>query len=77
MKSVAGSLAWVCRQCRPDLSYRVSRIQSASNNGTVADIKEANKTVESRRGVCGQDLSEGHYLQIRFVGLEQARRSDV
>ena len=46
MKSVAGSLAWVCRQCRPDLSYRVSRIQSASNNGTVADIKEANKTVE-------------------------------
>ena len=46
MKSVAGSLAWVCRQCRPDLSYRVSRIQSASNKGTVADIKEANKTVE-------------------------------
>ncbi|CAE7418365.1 GIP [Symbiodinium sp. CCMP2592] len=46
MKSVAGSLAWVCRQCRPDLSYRVSRIQSASNSGTVADIKEANKTVE-------------------------------
>ena len=46
MKSVAGSLAWVCRQCRPDLSYRVSRIQSASNSGTVADIRDANKTVE-------------------------------
>ena len=28
MKSVAGSLAWVCRQCRPDLSYRLSMIQS-------------------------------------------------
>ena len=35
MKSIAGSLAWICRQCRPDLSYRVSRIQSASNHGTV------------------------------------------
>ena len=46
MKSVAGSLAWVCRQCRPDLSYRVSKIQSASSNGTVADIKDANKAVE-------------------------------
>ena len=46
MKSVAGSLAWVCRQCRPDLSYRVSRVHSASNSGTVADIREANKTVE-------------------------------
>ena len=41
MKSVAGSLAWVCRQCRPDLSYRVS-----NSNGTVADIKDANKAVE-------------------------------
>lgn len=29
MKSIAGSLAWIARQCRPDLSYRVSRIQSA------------------------------------------------
>ncbi|CAE7211787.1 RE1 [Symbiodinium sp. CCMP2592] len=46
MKSVAGSLAWVCRQCRPDLSYRVSKIQSASSNGTVADIRDANKAVE-------------------------------
>ncbi|CAE7832525.1 GIP [Symbiodinium sp. CCMP2592] len=46
MKSVAGSLAWVCIQCRPDLSYRVSKIQSASSNGTVADIRDANKAVE-------------------------------
>ncbi|CAE7834664.1 unnamed protein product [Symbiodinium sp. CCMP2592] len=46
MKSFAGSLAWVCRQCRPDLSYRVSKIQSASSNGTVADIRDANKAVE-------------------------------
>ena len=46
MKSVAGSLAWVSRQCRPDLAYRVSRIQSAANKGIVADIKEANKAVD-------------------------------
>ncbi|OLQ03412.1 Copia protein [Symbiodinium microadriaticum] len=56
MKSVAGSLAWVCRQCRPDLSYRVSRIQSASSNGTVADIREANKAVEYAIGTYDRGL---------------------
>ena len=29
MRSVVGSLAWVGRQCRPDVSYEVSRGQSA------------------------------------------------
>ena len=46
LKSVAGSLSWVSRQCRPDLAYRVSRIQSSASKGTVSDLKEANKTVE-------------------------------
>lgn len=46
MKSIAGSLAWIARQCRPDLAYRVSRIQSASSNGCVADLREANKYVD-------------------------------
>ena len=57
MKSVAGSLAWVCRQCRPDLSYyRVSRIQSASSSGTGADIKDANKAVEYAIGTYDRGL---------------------
>ena len=46
LKSVAGILSWVTRQCRPDLAYRVSRMQSASNGGTVADLREANKAVD-------------------------------
>ena len=46
LKSVAGSLAWVSRQCRPDLAYRVSKIQTASNKGTVADLRQANKSIE-------------------------------
>ena len=46
LKSVAGSLSWVSRQCRPDLAYRVSRIQSSASKGTVSDLKEANKAVE-------------------------------
>ena len=46
LKSVAGSLSWVARQCRPDLSYRVSRLQTRSARATVADLKEANKVIE-------------------------------
>ena len=50
LKSVAGSsgsLSWVSRQCRPDLAYRVSRIQSSASMGTVSDLKEANNTVRT------------------------------
>ena len=46
LKSVAGSLSWVARQCRPDLSYRVSKMQQSAAKGTVKDLKEANKVLE-------------------------------
>ena len=47
MKSVAGSLQWITRNCRPTIAYRVSKIQSASNaSGCIRDIKSANKVVD-------------------------------
>ena len=47
LMSVVGSLSWVSRQCRPDLSYRVSRLQSRSNHSMalVSDLREADKVV--------------------------------
>ena len=36
LRSVTGSLAWVSRQTRPDLGYRVSRLQSSISGATVA-----------------------------------------
>ena len=47
LKSIVGSLSWIARQCRPDLSYRVSRLQQRSSLGTatLADVLEANKVV--------------------------------
>ena len=64
LKSVAGSLAWVSRQCRPDLAYRVSKIQTASNKGTVADLRQANKSIEYaqdtyQRGLVFKSVSPG------------------
>jgi len=46
MRSVIGSLGWIARQCRPDLSYEVSRGQSVVSKATIKDLKEANQAVE-------------------------------
>ena len=46
MKSIAGSLSWIARNCRPDIAYGVSKVQSAAACGYVKDIKMANKLVK-------------------------------
>ena len=46
LRSVVGSLAWVARQGRPDLAYRVSYLQTAINGATVGLLHECNKVIE-------------------------------
>ena len=46
LRSTTGSLAWVVRQGRPDLAYRVSRLQSSVKGATVATLAEANRVVD-------------------------------
>jgi len=54
LRSVIGSLSWVARQCRPDLSYRVSKLQSLCTRARLKDLSEANKVV--RDAVTGSDI---------------------
>ena len=42
MRSVVGSLAWIARQYRPDLSYEVSAVSRA----TVQELKWTNEAVK-------------------------------
>ena len=42
-RSVVASLAWIARQVRPTLSYRVSKLQSTAGKATVKDMRECNK----------------------------------
>ena len=56
LRSVTQSLAWIARQTRLDLSYRISKIQSTFENACVRDMRECNRIVEygtstSARGV--------------------------
>jgi len=46
VRSVVGSLSWVARQCRPELSYDCSRLQSVAPAIDVAQFEETNKIVQ-------------------------------
>ena len=46
LRSVTGSLAWIARQTRPDLAYRVSRLQSSIKNASIATLADANAVVQ-------------------------------
>ena len=43
---MVGALSWVSRQCKPELLYRVSRLQTVVNHAKVLHLKEANKLLE-------------------------------
>ena len=45
LRSITGSLAWISRQTRPDLGYRVSRLQSSIKDATVSTLADANAVV--------------------------------
>ena len=49
-RSVNGSLIWLSRVCRPDVSYRVSSLQQRLKGLSVADLKECNKVVAFAKG---------------------------
>ena len=49
LRSVVGSLAWVARQCRPQLSYGVNKLQSVCGTATLEDLKFANKLLQEAK----------------------------
>ena len=49
LRSVVGSLAWIARQARPDLSYKVSKLQSRCNRATMKDLVYANQAVDEAK----------------------------
>ena len=46
LRGVIGSLAWLARVCRPDLSYAVCKLHSSVHTANINDVKYANKIVE-------------------------------
>ena len=49
LRSVVGSLAWVARQSRPELSYGVNKLQSVCGTATLDDLRFANKLLQEAK----------------------------
>ena len=43
MRSIIGSLGWIARQCHPEISYGVSKMQGAVSKAKMKDLKETNQ----------------------------------
>ena len=70
LRSVTGSLAWVARQTRPDLGYRVSRLQSSISGATVAILHDANAVVQlAQQGIENKLIFPGEHLTWGEVGI--------
>ena len=84
LRSVVGSLAWVARQCKPQLSYGVNKLQSVCGTATLDDLRFANKlyrTTDSPSKTdfhLEQDGDAHHYrYQLRKrVEFPQSKRAD-
>lgn len=47
MRGVLGSLGWICRLCRPELSCRTLALQQRQSSPTVGDLVDTNKLLSS------------------------------
>ena len=68
LRSVIGSLAWLARVCRPDLSYAVCKLQSSVHTATIDDVKYANKIVELAK----RDPNKGITYPSNVLDFEDA-----
>jgi len=68
LRSVVASLAWVARQVRPGLSYRVSKLQSVAGKGFVKDMRECNKVLEYAQ----ENSSEGIHFASSGITWDDA-----
>ena len=73
LRSVTQSLAWIARQTRPDLSYRISKSQSTSENAYVRDLRERNRSVENATS----KSTRGIYFLQNFLGMMRLSRRSV
>ena len=68
LRSVVAAMAWVARQARPGLSYRVSKLQSVAGNGCIKDLRECNKVLEYAQ----ETSSEGIHFASEGISWDDA-----
>ena len=56
LRSLTGSLSWIVRQCRPDFSFDVSKLQTLQARAKVKDLLFANKVLRRMQASASQGL---------------------
>ena len=76
LRSIIGSLAWLARVCRPDLSYSVSFLQANVSQATFADVIFANNIVKvarsSKHKGISYPLKPFKFEECMIVGIQDA-----
>lgn len=50
MRSIIGSLGWIARQCHPEISYGVSKMQGAIRKAALKHLRETNQILDTPQG---------------------------
>ena len=57
LRSVVGALSWATRQCKPELFYRVSKLQTTVHRANVLHFKEADRGLEDAVEIADRGLA--------------------
>ena len=69
LRSVVGSLSWISRQARPDILYRVSRLQSSIKGAKVSTLTDANKVLKMALETKDLKIRYRHSGSLDFMKL--------
>ena len=68
LRSVLGSLNWVGRVCRPDISYELSALQALQKQANVQDLLHCNKLLRYMQ----ETPDVGLFFKYNAVNFENA-----